>query len=167
MRMKVAGVTALACVLAGLSACDRDDDDDAREVSGICTPFRAQGGAAAAPDPASVDAVATPALTGDAAAFDDCLHRWGYRLAKSDDLAETVAGAVVAACAPALARWNSATVAQPSTGPDQAISLVTGEPSTTLADRYQSAQSKALFYVVQARAGNCAPPPAATTAQAK
>ena len=44
------------------------------------------------------------------------------------------------------------------------ISLVTGEPSTTLADRYQSAQSKALFYVVQARAGNCAPPPVAPAA---
>ena len=49
--------------------------------------------------------------------------------------------------------------------PDSAISLVTGEPSTTLADRYQSAQSKALFYVVQARAGNCAPPPVTVAAK--
>jgi hypothetical protein len=168
MRAKLAGVTVLACVLGGLAACDRDDrDDDGREVAGICTPFRAQGAAAPASDPASVDAVAVPATSGDAAGFDDCLHRWGYRLARSDDPAEVTAAAVVAACAPALARWNSATIAQPATGPDTAISLVTGESSTTLAERYTSAQSKALFYVVQARAGNCALPAAPETADAK
>jgi hypothetical protein len=171
MRAKVAGVTVLACVLAGVSACaDRDGDDDRgdrREVAGICTPFAAQGAAAAPTDPASVEAVTTPAVAGDAAAFDDCLHRWGYRLARSDDPAETAAAAVVAACAPTLARWNSTTLSQPAAAPDTAVSLVTGEPSTTLADRYRSAQSKALFYVVQARAGNCALPPAAATADTK
>jgi hypothetical protein len=165
MRAKLAGLTALACVL-GVSACaDRDDDDRrvGRADMAICTPFTAP---AAATDPSGVTAVAVPG-GGDASAFDDCLHRWGYRLARSEDPADVVGQATVAACAPALSRWNAATMSAPAVGPDTAVSLITGESASTLAERYSTAQSKALFYVVQARAGNCAPPPATTTTAAR
>ena len=154
MRAKLASVSLLACVL-GLAACaDRDDDD--RADAATCTPF-----AEAPAAPAGAPAVAPAATGAEAAAFDDCLHRWGYRLARADeDSADVVGAAVVAACAPALAAWNQTALAQPQTGPDEAVSLVTGATSSTIADRYASAQSKAMFYVVQARAGNCALPPA-------
>lgn len=167
MRAKLAGLTALACVLAGVSACaDRDDNDDrrvGRADSSICTPFTAP---AAATDPSNVASVAVPG-GGDASAFDDCLHRWAYRLARSDDPADVVGQATVAACAPALSRWNASTMSGPTVGPDSAVSLITGETGTTIGERYGMAQSKALFYVVQARAGNCAPPPAAATTPAR
>jgi len=156
MRAKLAGVTLLACIM-GVSACADRDDDDGRAAAGICTPFAT---AATTPGPAGV---APAAVGGEAANFDDCLHRWGYRLARADeDSADTVGAAVMAACAPALAAWNQSTLAA-QTGPDEAVSLVTGESSSTITDRYASAQSKAIFYVVQARAGNCAPPPAEAT----
>jgi hypothetical protein len=154
MRANLAGVSLLACVL-GLSAC-ADRDTGGRADAGTCSPFTT-----AAATPTGPAGVAPAATGGEQAAFDDCLHRWGYRLARADeDSAETVGAAVVAACAPALVAWNSSTLAQAQTGPDEAVSLVSGETSTTLADRYASAQSKAVFYVVQARAGNCAVPPA-------
>lgn len=157
MRANLAGVSLLACVL-GLSAC-ADRDNDGRADAGTCSPFNT---AAAPAGPAGV----APAVGGEAASFDDCLHRWGYRLARADeDSAETVGAAVLSACASALAVWNQSTLGLAQTGPDEAVSLVTGESSSTFADRYASAQSKAVFYVVQARAGNCAPPPADTAAK--
>jgi hypothetical protein len=112
----------------------------------VCSPF--------APQAAGVD----PAIGSDAVALDDCMHRWGYRLAKSKDGADLVAQAVVAACSPVLERWNQSTLAQPQAGPDSAASLVTGKTNNTPAARFEGSQSKALFYVVQARAGNCAAP---------
>jgi hypothetical protein len=146
-------VLALALV-AGCADNERGGRADAK----ICTPFAAQPANAA--DPAAA-AAAAAAPGGEAAAFDDCLHRWAYRLARSeDDRADFVAQATVAACQPLLARWNQATLgAQPPGTPDSAVSLVTGRTNNTPADRFEGAQSKALFYVVQARAGNCAPPP--------
>jgi len=152
MRANLAGVSLLMCVL-GVSAC-ADNDGDGRASASICKPFTAP---AAQPGTAGV---APAAPGGDGAAFDDCLHRVGYTLARADeDSADVVGGAVVAACAPQLAAWNQSSMGQ-TQGPDEAVSLVTGETSSTIADRYASAQSKATFYVVQARAGNCAPPPA-------
>jgi hypothetical protein len=105
-----------------------------------------------------------------AAVLDDCLHRWTYSLAASPDPAEAVAQASIAACAPALARWNQQGLApgqgldgapQPG-GSEAAPSLLTGQPTTPIAEHYTYAQGRALFYVVQARAGKCAPPPAPT-----
>ena len=55
------------------------------------------------------------------------------------------------ACALAPARC---TIAEAS------ASLITGEPTTPMAEHNNFAHARALFYVVQARAGNCAPPPA-------
>jgi hypothetical protein len=160
MQAKLASVTALACLL-GVAACaDRDDGDRGRRasVAGICTPFAGAGAATT-----DISGVGAAPGGGDAAAFDDCLHRWGYRLARSEDPAGDVAQAVVAACGPALSRWNQSSLTQVPAGPDTAVSLITGEASTTIGERYSLAQSKALFYVVQARAGNCAPPPETAT----
>jgi hypothetical protein len=96
--------------------------------------------------------------------MDDCLHRWGYALAAAPDPADQVTGAVVAACMPALAQWNQQALMP--TGPDgagaapsQAQSLITGEETNAIGERYRYAHNRALFYVVQARAGKCAAPP--------
>ena len=43
---------------------------------------------------------------------------------------------------------------------EQAVSLTTGEATNPMAEHSAFAQGRALLYVVQARAGHCAPPPA-------
>ena len=152
--MRTLGI-GVAIVALGLAAagCADNAHPGARAADGkICSPFAAQP--TATTDPAGVS---TP-TGGDAAALDDCLHRWGYRLARSNDRADLAGQAVVAACAPVLERWNQTSLGQNQPGPDSAVSLVTGKTNNTPGDRFESAQSKALFYVVQARAGNCAAP---------
>ena len=61
----------------------------------------------------------------------------------------------LAACGGSLSRWNQAGLAAPLAGdanaPVQALSLTTGQPTNALAEHYAFAQSRALFYVVQAR----------------
>jgi hypothetical protein len=98
-------------------------------------------------------------LSADAAAMDECARRWAYSLASSRDDAGTVAEAASAACQTHLARWNQAALNQPA-AEETSASLITGEPTTPLAEHNNFAHARALFYVVQARAGNCAPPPA-------
>jgi hypothetical protein len=145
----------------GLTACNKTET--AGGGSRICTPFPEAANANAAPGAAATAQPADPA-----AALDDCLHRWGYTLAASTDRAPDVAQATVAACTPALTRWNQsglatgATAPQPEAGQPTAPSLLTGQPTNPMAEHYAYAQGRALFYVVQARAGKCAPPPAAT-----
>ncbi|MDB5448051.1 MAG: hypothetical protein JWQ97_3368, partial [Phenylobacterium sp.] len=96
---------------------------------------------------------------------------WGYSLAPSSDRAEEVAQAAVAACISSLSRWNQqglTTNAPPGAAPtgeapmdaSNATSLLTGQPTNPMAEHYSYAQGRALFYVVQARAGKCAAPPA-------
>jgi hypothetical protein len=46
---------------------------------------------------------------------------------------------------------------QPGAG--QAVSLTTGQSTDLIGERAQYAQSRAMFYVVQARAAHCSPPP--------
>lgn len=102
---------------------------------------------------------ATPGLSADAAAVDDCVRRWAYSLAPSRDAAETVAEAASSACNTQLSRWNQQALTQP--GADEAsTSLITGGSTTALAEHHNFSQTRALFYVVQARAGTCSPPPA-------
>jgi hypothetical protein len=81
----------------------------------------------------------------------------GYALAGAGDDATTVADAVVAACSAPLSRWNQ-----------QALSADGAARGAQPADRrkhqpdrraQQLRQGRALFYVVQARAGGCKPPP--------
>ena len=110
-------------------------------------------------------------MNDQAAVFDDCLHRWAYSLAPSRDQADVVASAVSAACSAGLTRWNQQTLgqqAQPEAQPgmppappadqQQATDLTTGQPTDMMTARAQFAQSRALFYVVEARAGGCSPP---------
>jgi hypothetical protein len=59
-----------------------------------------------------------------------------------------------------LSRWNQASLGQSANSGEQALSLTTGQPTNPLAEHSAFAQGRALFYVVQARAGRCSPPPA-------
>jgi hypothetical protein len=150
---------ALVLAALALTACN---NNERRAGAGggarLCMPFAGPSAAQGGPP------AALPAASGPSAAMDDCLHRWGYALAASTDPADQVAGAVVAACMPALTRWNQQALT-PMAGPDgaappsEAQSLVTGEDTNAIAERYRYAEGRALFYVVQARAGKCAPPP--------
>jgi hypothetical protein len=154
MRGTIVGGLVLALGLTAAGCADRDGNG--RADAKICTPFAAQPAATNANDPAAV----APAPGGEQAAFDDCLHRWGYKLAGADDTAAVeVADAVMAACTPVLARWNQSTIAaQPPGTSDTAVSLVTGKTGSTSEDRYEMGQAKGLFYVVEARAGHCKAP---------
>jgi hypothetical protein len=152
-------IAALALTTLAVAACS---NPDAGAGSRICTPF--------ADASAKVDAAASPpgaaqpfqAPVDPAAALDDCLHRWSYTLAAASDRAQDVAQAAVAACTPALTRWNQQTLAPPGArGRGAAVaapSLLTGQATTPIAEHYIYAQARALFYVVQGRAGKCPPP---------
>ena len=100
-----------------------------------------------------------PGISADAAAVDECVRRWAYSLASSTDDAGRVSEAAASACNAQLARWNQQSLTQPG-AEDPSASLVTGEPTTALADHYAFSRSRALLYVVQARAGRCRSPPA-------
>jgi len=116
--------------------------------SKICTDFKAKA------------AVATAAPIADGSApTDECARRWAYSLAPSRDRADVVAQAVVAACNTALAQWNQQAMQLPTDG-QMAASLTTGEPTTPMGEHNSFLRNRALLYVVQARAGACAPPPA-------
>lgn len=122
-------------------------------ASGVCKPF-------STPKTPEAGAPVDPT-----SALDDCLHRWGYTLAASPDKADVTAQATLDACASQLAAWNqqsltSAAGGAPNGGAVQAPSLMTGEQTNPLAEHYRFAQGRALFYVVEARAGKCGPPPA-------
>ena len=139
-------VATLLCLGAlGLTACGETRAVAAN--SKICFDFKAPKTAA----PIAGDDGAAP--------VEDCVRRWAYSLAPSRDAAETVAGAVAEACTVQLTRWNRQTLSQPNNGGESA-SIVTGEPTTPIGEHNAFTRSRALFYVVQARAGACAPPPA-------
>lgn len=135
-------IVTAAC--AGLMACS---GGDRRPVAGVCKAFPA--------------AAAQPAATDGAAGLEDCLHRWAYTLAGGPDDAGTVADATVAACTAPLSRWNQQSLAAAAneSAPQEATSLLTGEPTSPIAEHRNFAADRALFYVAQARAGNCKPPP--------
>lgn len=161
--MKSANLALAAVALLSLGACS---DNDGRVVAkGICTPFATTP--AATTNTAGVPALAAPAAVDASGPVEDCLHRWAYSLAGARDTAEVVASATVAACAPALSKWNQASLAAanaPGAPSMEATSLLTGEPTNALAEHRQFAETRALFFVVQARAGACKPPPPMKTA---
>jgi hypothetical protein len=105
--------------------------------------------------------VATAAPIADGSApVDNCARRWAYSLAPSRDRADAVAQAVVGACNAELTGWNRQSLGVPG-GDGQAASLTTGELTSPIQEHMAFAQSRALLYVVQARAGACKPPPTA------
>jgi hypothetical protein len=132
-----------AAAAMALAGCEQGP----KPVAGICKAFPA--------------ANAQPAATDGPGVLEDCLHRWAYTLAGGGDDAATVAEAVTAACTAPLSRWNQQTLgtAGASGAPPSAPSLLTGEDTNPIAEHASFVRGRALFYVVQARAGACKPPP--------
>jgi hypothetical protein len=159
MNVKPALLLAAMSIGFGLAGCGPSNRNSGLTVSsaaGPCTPFK---GADAASPPAGAPA-------NGSAAVEECLHRWGYALASAKETADVVAAATVTACSGPVANWNQQALGQASQQqqqqqdqPEEPTSLTTGEPTNPMAEHAQFAQSEALFYVVQARAGKCAPPP--------
>jgi len=90
-----------------------------------------------------------------AVARDECIHNWSYRLARSSDDAEAVVGAVLGACRTSIDR--SATM------------VAEGDPEAERfyrAEFERASRERALFRVVQARAGRCSLEPRAAGAEA-
>ena len=153
--MRAALLTAALAAL-GLAACEegaaRRDRVAGGGGDGICKAF----GRTPAASPG------LPGAAGPEASFavDDCLHRWGYTLARAEDEdADVVAQAVVAACSTQLARWNQQSLGLGGEDrPSEAPSLLTGQPTNPIAEHNAFAERQAIFYVVQARAGRCDPP---------
>ena len=143
-RNTLTGALALAAV--GLAACGGHGEHMVN--SKICADFKTTS-STGAPSLAPLD---------EAAPVDDCLRRWAYSVAGARDSADVVADAVAVACGAPLSRWNQASLAQP--GSDQAVSITTGQPTNALAEHAAFAHSRALLYVIEARAGRCAAPPA-------
>lgn len=75
---------------------------------------------------------------------DECIHRWSYRFAGAPDPAEAIVGAVIGACRAQIDR--SATML--GEGDAEAERYYLGEMERV-------ARERALYRVVQARAGNC------------
>jgi hypothetical protein len=165
---RLIAVTALAAL--GLAACDNNGRSaGAGSASSICKPFTTTTTAQTTTgSPTSIPGASPnvlPAAGVDpSASLDDCLHRWGYTLAASSDPANFVADATLAACSTALSAWNQQSLSTDNAGGAvQAPSLMTGELTNPLAEHHSFAEQRAMFYVVQARAGHCGPPPATTT----
>jgi hypothetical protein len=102
---------------------------------------------------------ASPAVDDGSGPVDNCARRWAYSLASSHDPADAVAEAVVAACNTQLTGWNRQSLGGPSGG-GEAASLTTGQVTSPIQEHMDFIHSRALLYVVQARAGACSPPPA-------
>jgi hypothetical protein len=154
--LAIVGAGAAVALAVGVSGCS---DRSSAQSGGLtltgskyCTPFKA----------ANTNVNTT--MSDPAASFDDCVHRWAYTLAPARDPADVVARASVDACGPILSAWNQQTLDQnpqpppsryASRGPQQQQ-----QQNNPLAQRMGMVESRALFYVVQARAAGCAPPPA-------
>lgn len=139
-------MAAVLVAAAALTACAKPASQTGANAA-ICANFKL------------ANAGVAPGAPEGAATVDDCVRRWAYSLAPSRDAAEAVAEASVAACGTALSRWNQASLSTPD-GVEESASLITGQPTNPLAEHNAYAHARALLYVVQARAGSCAPPPA-------
>lgn len=182
MRLSMAhlGAGAVIALAAGLAGCNSGgvgggDGRLALTGSSYCTPFpktantatSSQAGLAAAPASMAAD---------PGAAFDDCIHRWAYAMAPARDPADIVAHAAVDACGAQMNAWNQQVAAQNPVAYDQYQPTSRGRQpeqmqqqspqNAALAEHMQVAQARSLFYVIQARAAGCAPPPANTLVSA-
>ncbi|HTX50207.1 MAG TPA: hypothetical protein VME40_12560 [Caulobacteraceae bacterium] len=151
--VRMVGVASLIAWAPLLTACNQH----ASAASGALT---ADGKYCA---PFSTTAATGPGARSDpAAAFDDCVHRWGYALAPSRDPADVVAQATVSACGPILSQWSQQVMGSDQGAAPESRRAQAEAASNPMAQQIRMAESRALFYVVQARAGGCAPPPANT-----
>jgi hypothetical protein len=167
VRTKLAFLVATVTMAAatGLAGCNRQAAAQTGTLtltgSKYCSPFPSTS------TPSNATTGLAPAANTDpAVSFDDCIHRWGYALAPSRDPADVVAQASVEACSSILANWSQQIAAQ--SGAEPAQYSVRGRrqaqqaPPDPETQRMHAAEGRALFYVVQARAGGCAAPPANT-----
>jgi hypothetical protein len=159
-KIQIGAGLALAAAL-GLAGCNRGDGTRLALVGRTyCTPFRSATTTANASNPNGQSGLATNAAaalpTGDpGAALDDCVHRWAYTLAPSRDPADIVAHASIDACSAMVAA-----VSQPAGPPPDSRDAAAQQAQNPVAQQMRATEGKALFYVVQARAAGCAPPPA-------
>jgi hypothetical protein len=166
MGRKMALAGAATAILAVLAGCSRQSGTATAGGLGAggkyCSPFPS---AAAATNSVGL---APTQVNDPAASFDDCIHRWGYVLAPSRDPADVVAQASVEACSSILASWSqqlgqSEQLQQPvETRRGRETMADQQQQPNPAAQRIHAAEGRALFYVVQARAGGCAAPPANT-----
>jgi hypothetical protein len=166
-----AAIAPTILLLAGLAGCTNGggnaDGRLALTGASYCTPFQK---AAATSSGQGGLAPASTATADPGAAFDDCVHRWAYAMAPARDPADIVAHATVDACGAAMNAWNQQVAAEsPDTPYPQPPSRGRGSEqqmqspqNSALAQHMQIAQARSLFYVIQARAAGCTPPPANT-----
>jgi hypothetical protein len=147
MRRVLLAVAGLG--LIALTACGESHKMAANAK--ICADFGQQTGSAK-------PATGAPIADGSAR-VDNCARRWAYSLASARDRADVVAEAVVGACNAQLTDWNRAALGPPP-GDGETASLTTGQLSSPIQEHMGFIHARALLYVVQARAGACAPPPA-------
>jgi hypothetical protein len=162
MRPRILFASAAICCAVGLSGCVRQGDGADSHVAsastGYCATFKTSSGAGAQNTP----------IGDPAAAVDDCIHRWAYVLSRGHDPADVVAHATMEACSTALASWNQQGMS--TAQPDQIDAppryarrgQASDQSANPMAQRMGMVNAKALFYVVQARAGNCELPPASS-----
>jgi hypothetical protein len=152
---------------AALGACNRQDgagEPGHVSLAGgskYCTPFPTANANT------NSTGLAVPTTADPATSFDDCIHRWGYTLASSRDPADVVAQASVEACSSILINWSRQAASQAGGDTGQQDEAQGGQGGgmqqpDPMAQRMHAAEGRALFYVVQARAGGCAAPPANT-----
>ena len=181
MKLSMAhlGAGAAIALAAGLVGCNGAGGDGGGRLaltgSSYCTPFPKAG---ATPTSSQAGLAAAPAAsTADpGSAFDDCVHRWAYAMAPARDPADIVAHAAVDACGAQMNAWNQQVAAQepqpqyqepPTRGrQSQEMDQQQNPQSSALGEHMQVAQARSLFYVIQARAAGCAPPPANTLVSA-
>ncbi len=88
-----------------------------------------------------------------------CVHRWAYRLARSDDPAPHIADAVMGGCLDTLFPLTFAMYQEARTmkgvNPNVRLSMSTGLEVPVGREVYDEMRALALFHVVQARAGRC------------
>jgi hypothetical protein len=135
MRLKglngAAAALALCAMLAGCSDL-RTSLADTPGEAGLCAPV-----------PPVREGAAANAYQ-QAIQRDECIHRWSYLFAAAPDAADQVVGAVIGACRAQIDR--SATL------------LGEGDAEAErwyLAEMERVARERALYRVIQARAGNC------------
>lgn len=130
-RRRTAALVALAAALAGCSDL-RTSLADTETEPGLCAPVPL-----VRQDPAQN-------AYQQAIQRDECIHRWSYRFAAVPDSAESVVGAVIGACRAQIDR--SATM------------LGEGDPDAErwyLQEMERVARERALYRIIQARAGGC------------
>ena len=142
-RLALSRRAAVLPLLGLVAACTGQPIGWAADQQQICSP----------PPPFRETAPADPYQ--QAVARDECIHNWAYRLSRSDDDAEAVVGAVIGACRTSIDR--SATM------------VAEGDPEAErfyLAEFERASRERALFRIVQARAGRCSLEPRAIEAEA-